>query len=140
MGGHKEPRDDKMAAIVKETKSLETAILRAYHEVDSAKEYDQNIKQKFRRYFDRLGPLLREDTIDTRDVLEKCGKLQKLSDELTAAANDQAQGLSLLSSQLKAELEKVRSVQRRHCTRRGIWMKRQRDIHCARRQRQCSKV
>lgn len=45
IGGAKlESRTERMANIVKETKSLETAILRAYHEVDSAKEYDENIK------------------------------------------------------------------------------------------------
>ena len=74
-GGKNESKTERMANIVKETKSLETAILRAYHEVDSAKEYDENIKQKFRRYFDRLGPLLREEGVNTRDVMEKCSKL-----------------------------------------------------------------
>ena len=107
-GGKNESKTERMANIVKETKSLETAILRAYHEVDSAKEYDENIKQKFRRYFDRLGPLLREEGVNTRDVMEKCSKLQKLSEELTAASNDQARCLTMLSNELKSEVEKVR--------------------------------
>ena len=44
LAARNESRTERMANIVKETKSLETAILRAYHEVDSAKEYDENIK------------------------------------------------------------------------------------------------
>lgn len=65
---------DSPTPLYKETKALETAVLRAFHEAEGARDFEDNIKARFRRFHERVAPLVQEAP-PSRDLLERVSKL-----------------------------------------------------------------